>query len=676
MAAILSTNMASLYAQKNLSTAQASLSTSVQRLSSGTRINSAKDDAAGYGIAESIKGTKAITDQSILNTKNAISQVQTAEGALDVVGKILQRVLTLTTQRQDGTLNSDQTTSINNEIASLLNEVQNIKERTQFNGSTGSVFGATNTLSTGAGVASTIEIANLSLGGGAGGAAPYWVGTFQDLANAGPEGPGDQDTLILLFPSDTFPTALPPGTRLYIGDGTVKIDIGFSVTSFTTNPDGTQSVEYVISEEGGMQPPSWVDWANANNLMNSPENVIASFEAPGRSTPPTMSLGAPGADWIDSITPNFQGDINSNGPAFYMPSYIANASEVRAGMQVLKNGEDTGLVVSSVQYIPGLDQLDYGGYEIKTTGAGDDLTQTFEGVDVITFANGAASQTNYIDSFNPELTYVTSVAPISGLAAGNALADGNGRYLGTVTDISGNRITLSNFDPPSSSAVHLITSTAVLDTQAGNGDSILAISAANSSIVTGSVITDRYGSYIGTVDGVSGDGLTITLTAPINLSHMEVETSPGAVIQISAPSESPVTSENDPHSLNLVDASGADAAANGKIAYSAYLDGSGNVLSLEANDVADLSSSAVQGAIQINSTNRADLGAWLNRLEYAVDNMQTLSTNLADGISRIVDTDYAAETSNLTRTQIMQQAATSMLAQANQMPNVILTLLK
>jgi flagellin-like hook-associated protein FlgL len=667
MAAILSTNMASLYAQKNLSTAQASLSTSVQRLSSGTRINSAKDDAAGYGIAESIKGTKAITDQSILNTKNAISQVQTAEGALDVVGKILQRVLTLTTQRQDGTLNSDQTASINNEIAALLNEVQNIKERTQFNGGTGSVFGATNTLSTGAGVASAIEIANLSLGGGTGGAEAYWTGTFEDLANAGPEGPGDQDTLIFLFPSDTFPTALPPGTRLYIGDGTVKIDIGVSVTSFTTNPDGTQSVEYVISEEGGMQPPSWVDWAIANNVGE--ENVIASFEAPGRSTPPTMILGEPGADWVDNNSSGFQEDFRSNGPVFYMASYIANASEVRAGMQVLKNGEDTGLVVSSV-YDEGM------GYEIKTTGTGDNLTQTFEGVDVITFANGAASQTSYIFQHEGQSPIITLQTPIPDLAVGNAFADGDGRYLGTVTDISGNRITLSNFDPPSSSAVHLITSTAVLAEGDGDGITSLNLSIGNPDIVAGSVLTDRDGVYIGTVQSVSGDGETITLTAPINQSYISLELNPGEIIQISAPSESPVTSENDPHSLNLVDASGADAADNGKIAYSAYFDASGNVLSLEADDVADLSASVVQDAIQNNSTNRADLGAWLNRLEYAVDNMQTLSTNLADGISRIVDTDYAAETSNLTRTQIMQQAATSMLAQANQMPNVILTLLK
>jgi flagellin-like hook-associated protein FlgL len=666
MAAILSTNMASLYAQKNLSTAQASLSTSVQRLSSGTRINSAKDDAAGYGIAESIKGTKAITDQSILNTKNAISQVQTAEGALDVVGKILQRVLTLTTQRQDGTLNSDQTTSINNEIASLLNEVQNIKERTQFNGSTGSVFGATNTLSTGAGVASTIEIANLSLGGGAGGAAPYWTGTYEDLLNATILDETEVSTTFL-FASGTFLSELPTGTRFYIGDGTVKIDSGVSVTSFTTNPDGTQSVELTGSLGSSSSLLAWVE---ANNLIGSAEALVTSFEAPGSSTPATMRLGDPGVDWVDSSNySGFQEDYASNGPLFYMEDYIANAAEVRAGMQVLKNGADTGLVVSSV-YDREID------YEIKTTGAGDDLTQTFDEVDVITFANGAASQTTYLRGWSPFLESVAPWGPIPGLVIGSPLADSNGRYIGTVSGISGIDILLSDFQPPSSLAVHLITSTAVLAEGDGDGITSLNLSIGNPDIAVGSVLTDRDGVYIGTVQSVSGDGETITLTAPINQSYISLELNPGEIIQISAPSESPVTSENDPHSLNLVDASGADAAANGKIAYSAYLDGSGNVLSLEANDVADLSSSAVQGAIQINSTNRADLGAWLNRLEYAVDNMQTLSTNLADGISRIVDTDYAAETSNLTRTQIMQQAATSMLAQANQMPNVILTLLK
>ena len=143
MAAILSTNMASLYAQKNLSTAQASLSESVQRLSSGTRINSAKDDAAGYGIAESIRGAKNIVDQNIRNAKDGISWAQTAEGALDVVGKMLQRALTLNTQLNNQVLNESQSMSILEELGAIHDEIHNIEERTKFQGGEGtfSVFG-------------------------------------------------------------------------------------------------------------------------------------------------------------------------------------------------------------------------------------------------------------------------------------------------------------------------------------------------------------------------------------------------------------------------------------------------------------------------------------------------------------------------------------------------------
>jgi len=137
MAAVLNTNMASLYAQKNLSTAQSRLSESVQRLSSGTRINSAKDDAAGYGISESLKGTRNIVNQNILNAQNGISWAQTADGALDVVGKILQRSLTLATQAQDASLNDAQLASIDDELTALEVEIDNIAARTKFQGGDG-----------------------------------------------------------------------------------------------------------------------------------------------------------------------------------------------------------------------------------------------------------------------------------------------------------------------------------------------------------------------------------------------------------------------------------------------------------------------------------------------------------------------------------------------------------
>jgi flagellin len=317
MAAILSTNMASLYAQKNLSTAQASLSASVQRLSSGTRINSAKDDAAGYGIAQSITSTKNIVDQNIRNAKDGISWAQTAEGALDVVGKILQRALTLATQKTDGTLNTAQLTSINTEMDALKAEVDNITLRTKFQGG---------------------------------------------------------DTMVSVFGS---------------------------------------------------------------NGLDSSGNPVVKTDASGNITP-------------------------------------------------------TGTSFKNV-------------------------------------------------------------------------------------DASGNVTTVSS-------------------------------ASATTTVRAGSITVDT---------GAGSSNMTTVTATMINSTNI----SPGAT-------------------------AAATVVTN------------------------------IQTLITSNATNRGLLGAKLNALEYAVDNMQTLSTNLADGISRIVDTDYAAETSNLTRTQILQQAATSMLAQANQMPNVILTLLK
>jgi len=85
---------------------------------------------------------------------------------------------------------------------------------------------------------------------------------------------------------------------------------------------------------------------------------------------------------------------------------------------------------------------------------------------------------------------------------------------------------------------------------------------------------------------------------------------------------------------------------------------------------------AADNAIDYISTQRATFGSQMNRLSYVSTNLQTQSTNLSQSRSAIIDTNFASETANLTKGQIMQQAATAMLAQANQMPNVILSLLK
>jgi flagellin-like hook-associated protein FlgL len=161
MSSTISTNMASLYAQRSLATAQADLASSVEKLSSGKRINRAQDDAAGLGISEGIAGIRNISNQSIRNLQNASSLVQTADGALDVVGKLLQRALSLSAQKNDAVLSASQITSIDTEINSLTDEIGRIKSRTKFNGSA-SIFGQTYSFGAGPGVTTTFAIPDLT----------------------------------------------------------------------------------------------------------------------------------------------------------------------------------------------------------------------------------------------------------------------------------------------------------------------------------------------------------------------------------------------------------------------------------------------------------------------------------------------------------------------------------
>jgi flagellin len=136
MPAVLSTNVASLRASNNLLGAQERLSNSVERLSSGLRINRAKDDAAGLGVANSL--TKQINgaNQGIRNLNDGISMVQTAEAAITAASEMGQRILMLATQGANGTLGVNERTAIKSEMQKLLDAVDSIAGRTKYSGNT------------------------------------------------------------------------------------------------------------------------------------------------------------------------------------------------------------------------------------------------------------------------------------------------------------------------------------------------------------------------------------------------------------------------------------------------------------------------------------------------------------------------------------------------------------
>lgn len=130
----INTNIASLNAQRNLGASQGALTTSLQRLSSGMRINSSKDDAAGMAIADRMTSQIRGNAVAIRNANDGISLAQTAEGSLNKVGENLQRMRELAVQSMNGTNSTDDKTALDNEFGELAKEVQRINGGTTFNG--------------------------------------------------------------------------------------------------------------------------------------------------------------------------------------------------------------------------------------------------------------------------------------------------------------------------------------------------------------------------------------------------------------------------------------------------------------------------------------------------------------------------------------------------------------
>ncbi len=169
MAQTINTNMPSLNAQRNLNASQGSLATSMQRLSSGLRVNSAKDDAAGLAIAERMNTQIRGMNVAIRNANDGISFAQTAEGSLNKIGDNLQRMRELAVQSRNATNSEGDRTNLQKEFSQLQEEIDRTIKNSKFNG--GSLFSSADTTLTfqvGAGTddSDKITVSSAALGGG------------------------------------------------------------------------------------------------------------------------------------------------------------------------------------------------------------------------------------------------------------------------------------------------------------------------------------------------------------------------------------------------------------------------------------------------------------------------------------------------------------------------------
>jgi flagellin len=215
---VINTNTSALRAQNGSRVANMSLQTAMERLSTGKRINSSKDDAAGLAIASSMTSQIRGMGQAIRNSNDGISLAQTAEGALSEVTNMLQRIRELSVQSSSGTYSDDDRTNLQEEVSALTAQIDSIVENTKFNGVT--VFGSSDgsfSIQVGAGSTDQVDIVIKGL-------------DLDDVSSADISDAGDAQDLL-----ETLDTALSDVATVRAGLGAAQSRLESTVNNLTNN---------------------------------------------------------------------------------------------------------------------------------------------------------------------------------------------------------------------------------------------------------------------------------------------------------------------------------------------------------------------------------------------------------------------------------------------------------
>ena len=568
MPTVINTNLASLYAQNNLTNAQNNLAQSVQRLSSGLRINGAKDDAAGMAISQNMQSQINGTNQSIQNLANATNLLQTADSSLSTIQDMLLRLKQLATQGFDGSLNASQRADIVQQMTDLNTEINQTSARTQFNGVSLLANAASiDTVNSGvyAGQYLTKTAAAFVSGGanfittaaGSVGAAAGWTNATATNITA-------NTYAISLSNDDTI--RQNPGLYTFTA-------VGNQLTLQTTSNNVPISQTLTVNDAAGDTGATHLNLQTLNfdkfGVTLNIENTVAAGT--------TLVLGS-------AIATTYTGGVFS---------VTGSASKIT---NIATNGTAPGAYTfTAIAGGNGNDKLQAAWTDSNNVAHTDAVD-----LNNLTFSAGQDTQIAFADAgltFNIH-NYQTAAAGNAAIAGEIAalLGQSGAGGAGKVTVINGGNTALS-FQSGASSSAYITVNTANMQTGTG-------------------------GAYAGSVLAMQGVGNTITNTT-----------------------------------TGLAGLNSGSSSATWQAAFQS-------------------AANAIDNGIDFVSTQRSTYGSQMNRLSYISQNLTAQSTNLQTSRSAITDTNFAAETATLTKGQIMQQAATAMLAQANQMPNVILSLLK
>jgi flagellin len=557
MPQIINTNVASLNAQRNLNRSQGDLFTSLQRLSSGLRINSAKDDAAGLAISERMTTQVRGLDQARRNANDGISLAQVAEGALQSSADILQRIRELSIQSMNATNSSGDRGALNAEVQQLVQELQRAAATTEFNG-------------------------QRLLDGS------FTSAIFQVGANA---------NQTILATSANFQTNAYGNFRIGATAATTQTGIGDLLKGQTPNAQATRTNTV----------------ANAN---------VSPISADGKLT-------------INTATGTTVIDYKVGNSAFDVAAAINQASlgiSAAATTQFVMGADDTGgagpLPNSRLQQNSTYTFL----LSTDTTSPGTQKSPA-AGFTTVSFTTGGTTgDISSADQLNAAAQAFNDAAGKTGFTARVVKTD-SGRFGLHIQNENGKDLRINN-------------------------------------VSTTPVVIENIRAIDGDTATANTDKISLTSTIATSPTIWNDDEGYWVVGQLTLDSEK---------SFSITDDLGGTTVPNGFMTTTSV---SAATLQTIANaDISTVTAAArtiamADSALGAINSQRARYGALQSRFESTIVNLQTTSENLSASRSRIRDADFALETAVLTRNQILQQAGTAMLAQANALPNQVLSLLQ
>jgi flagellin len=705
---VINTNVKALTAQASLSNVEKLTATTMERLSTGLRINSAKDDAAGLAITNRMTSQIRGYAVAIRNSNDGISMAQTAEGAMGQVTNMLQRMRELSVQSATGSLNADDRKSVQQEVDQLKAEIDNVANKTNHNninlldGSAGKIvlqtgvnandtmniaFGSVKTKDIGmgsraslssvatnfaAGSAPNLKDGDLILNGVVVGAS---LATDDNKSSAANAASAIAKAAAINRVADqsgvhaTVGQAVAFGSKMTAAasNGTLKINGVDTATVYTTD-DAELSRAAVMTAINNISGQTGV---KAVNTHDDNQGVVL-VAADGRNieldlgsmTSAATGLGASNVyagtvelNTMDgkaiNVSSNVSGDITNSGLNF--GSFKADTA------QSVSLQRHTAAAAPAAATTPNSTQTGvFNGNTLVLNGVGIDAANANDDQASNTAVDSSSKAASAI-AIAAAINKKTSMTGVTATAEPNVI-NGTGFTAGTVS-----KLNLNGVDVAIS-----------LDANSSRDDVMTAINAAQGKT--------------GVVASAWGEGITLTAADGRNISISSDATDAaalglgGATIGTAGDTTDAVT-QYSTVKLSSDKAFTVESGSEGNDNFAALgfrrgsFGGSDNALKIADLDVTTQAGAtdaikAIDAALNTVAADEARAGAFQNRLEAVVSNLTESNQNMSASRSRILDTDYATETSNMAKSQIISQAATAMLAQANQSAQSVLSLLK